>query len=219
MMLRKFSAEFLGTALIVAAVVGPSHMLQLLGAEPAIALLAAAVVVAAVLFVVIEIFGPISGAHFNPAVSLVFLLRKELSPRDFVSYLLAQFSGAAFGALLGNLMFDRPAVSLSQNWRLGLGTSLGEVIATFGLVLLILLLLHWQKARLVGAAVALWILAGHLMTSSTSFANPAVSLGRSLTDSPSGIAPGSMFGFWLMQIIGALVALAVFSLLTKEKTK
>ena len=217
-MLRKLAAEFIGTALIVAAVVGPSYMLQDLGASAAVGLLAAAIVVAAVLYVVIAIFGPISAAHFNPAVSLIFLLRKELAAKEFLPYVLVQSAGAAFGSVVANLMFERQWISISSNGRLGVGEAIGEVVATFGLVLLILLLLHWQKSNLIPSAVALWILAGHLTTSSTSFANPAVSLGRLLNESGAGIGPESMLGFWAFQFSGALLALAVFLLLTKEKT-
>lgn len=215
---RKLAAEFLGTALIVAAVVGPAYMLEDLGATPALGLLAAAIVVAAVLYVVIAIFGPISAAHFNPAVSLIFLLRKELAAKEFLPYVLAQSAGAAVGSIVANLMFERQWISISSNGRLGVGEAIGEVFATFGLVLLILLLLQWQKSNLIPGAVALWILAGHLTTSSTSFANPAVSLGRLLNESGAGIGPESMLGFWVFQFFGALLALAVFLLLTKEKT-
>lgn len=218
-MLQKLLAEFIGTALIVAAVVGPSYMLQDLGATPALGLLAAAIVVAAVLFVVIEIFGPISGAHFNPAVSLVFLLRREISGQTFALFVAAQSLGAIAGAILGNLMFERSWISVSENGRLSPGTAIGELLATFGLVLLILLLLRFGKQQLIAAAVAAWILAGHLTTSSTSFANPAVSLGRVFNQSGAGIGPESMLGFWLFQVLGALLALLVFGLLTKEKTK
>ena len=217
-MLKKLTAELLGTALIVAAVVGPSYMLEDLGAPAALGLLAAAIVVAAVLYVVIAILAPISGAHFNPAVSLIFLLRKELSPAGFLAYTAAQFVGAATGAIVANLMYDRSWVSISSNGRLVGGAAIGEVLATFGLVLLILLLIKWNKTELIAGGVALWILAGHLMTSSTSFANPAVSLGRLLNESGAGIGPASMLGFWLFQILGALLALFAFSLLTKEKT-
>jgi glycerol uptake facilitator-like aquaporin len=215
---QKILSEFVGTALIVAAVVGPSFMLANLGATPAVGLLAAAIVVAAVLFVVIEIFGPISGAHFNPAVSLVLLLRKELPLPSFLGYLAAQFLGAVAGAAVGNLMFERTAIAISSNGRFGFGTAIGEILATFGLVLLILLLVHFRKQPLIAAAVAAWILAGHLTTSSTSFANPAVSLGRVFTESAAGIGPSSMLGFWLFQILGALLAVLIFGLLTKEKT-
>lgn len=218
-MLTKLLAEFLGTALIVTAVVGPAYMLEDLAATPAVGLFAAALVVAAVLFVVIEIFGPVSGAHFNPAVSLVFLLRGQLGGKDFVSFVAAQFLGAISGAVLGNLMFERSWISVSQNGRLSTGTAIGEWLATFGLLLLILLLLHFNKAKLIGAAVALWILAGHLTTSSTSFANPAVSFGRVFNESTAGIGPGSMLGFWLFQILGALSALLIFRVLTKGENK
>lgn len=217
-MFRKLLAEFLGTALIVAAVVGPSYMLEDLSAQPALALLAAAIVVAAVLFVVISVFAPISGAHFNPAVSVVSWLRKEIGAKDLFGFIAAQSLGAVYGTILANLMFGRSWISLSDNGRLGFGTALGEILATFGLLLIILLLLHLGKAGLIPGSVALWILAGHLTTSSTSFANPAVSLGRLFNESMAGIGPASMFGFWLLQFFGALLALGVFLVLTKEKT-
>ena len=218
MQTKALTAEFLGTALIVASVVGSSFMGLNLGAVPAFGLLMSAIATSAMLFVVIAIFLPISGAHFNPAVSLVLFLQRKLSAKALGGYLLAQALGAVAGAVLGNIMFRKAPVYVNGFERFSLGTGLAELVATFGLVLLILLLVQQQKTSLIAPAVALWILAGHLFTSSTSFANPAVSLGRVLTEAAAGIAPESMTAFWFFQIVGALLALLVFGLLTKEKT-
>lgn len=218
MQTKALTAEFLGTALIVASVVGSSFMGLNLGAVPAQGLLMSAIATSATLFVVIAILLPISGAHFNPAVSLVLFLQRKLSTKVLGGYLLAQSLGAVAGAVLGNIMFRRPPVYVNGFERFSLGTGIAELVATFGLVLLILLLVHQQKISFIAPAVALWILAGHLFTSSTSFANPAVSLGRVFTEAAAGIAPESMVAFWFFQVVGALLALLVFGLLTKEKT-
>ncbi len=212
---RPLAAEYLGTALVVTTVLGAAHMVTELSAPEALGLLMIAVSVGAVLFGAIAAFGPISGAHFNPIVSLAFLLRRELGAATFFGYLMAQTLGAISGAALANLMFEKPAFLISEVDRLGTGIFIGEVIASFGLVLLILLLVD-QSPNQIPAAVALWIVAGHIFTSSTSFANPAVSLGRMLSDAPSSISPASMPGYLLAQVLGLGLALAV-SVLTKKK--
>ena len=212
---RPLAAEYLGMALVVTTVLGAAHMVTELSAPEALGLLMIAVSVGAVLFGAIAAFGPISGAHFNPIVSLAFLLRRELGVATFFGYLMAQTLGAISGAALANLMFEKPAFLISEVDRLGTGIFIGEVIASFGLVLLILLLVD-QSPNQIPAAVALWIVAGHIFTSSTSFANPAVSLGRMLSDAPSSISPASMPGHLLAQVLGLGLALAV-SVLTKKK--
>jgi glycerol uptake facilitator-like aquaporin len=213
---RPLFAEYLGTALIVTTVLGAGHMVAQLAAPPALGLLMIAVCVGAMLFGAIAAFGPISGAHFNPLVSLAFLLKRELKANNFLGYVIAQVLGALSGAALANLMFDKPAFVVSSVERLGTGIFVGEVIATLGLVLLILLLVD-QKPNLIPAAVALWIVAGHIFTSSTSFANPAVSLGRMFSDAPSSISPASMPGYLLAQVIGLALALFVSQVLVKKK--
>lgn len=218
MQTRALAAEFLGTLLIVASVVGASFMGEQLGAGEALGLAINAGATSAVLYVVIVFLRPVSGAHFNPAVSLALLIQKRISSRDFLAYVPVQFLGGVAGAVLGNLMFERAALPISSIERYSLGTAIGELVATFGLVLLILVLVQQQRYSLIAPGVALWILAGHFFTSSTSLANPAVSLGRVFTEAASGIEPLSMLWFWLFQISGALLALLVFQVLTKKET-
>ena len=212
----KLLAEFLGTALIVSGVIGAGFMTLFLDAGFPLGLTMIALTVAAVLFVSISIFAPISGAHFNPAVTMAFLLRKNIGPREALGYLGAQLLGGVFGAVIANLMFGASWISTSKADRFSSGTFLGEVVATWGLVLLILLLVHFEKANLVAASVAAWIFAGHIFTSSTSFANPAVTLGRVFSDAPSGISPDSALWFVIAQLIGAAVALLTFVPLIKK---
>ena len=212
----KLLAEYLGTALVVATVLGAGHMVTALGAPPALGLLMIAVCVGAVLFGAIAALAPISGAHLNPLVSLAFLVRRELSVTDFFGYAIAQTLGALSGSAVANLMFEKSIFTLSTIDRVGPGVFVGEVLATFGLVLLILLLVE-KSAHLIPAAVALWIVAGHIFTSSTSFANPAVSLGRMLSDAPSSISPASMPGYLLAQLIGLALALLVSKFLQIKK--
>lgn len=212
----KLLAEFLGTALIVSGVVGAGFMTATLQSGYPLGLTMIAATVAAILFVAISIFGPISGAHFNPVVTLGFLVRKAIASGEAGAYIAAQVLGAASGAVIANLMFGSAWLEVSKIERFSLPTFLGEVVATWGLVLLILLLVHFEKANLVAASVAAWIFAGHIFTSSTSFANPAVTLGRIFTEAPSGIAPDSALWFALAQLIGMAIALITFAPLTKK---
>jgi glycerol uptake facilitator-like aquaporin len=213
---RSLFAEYLGTALVVATVLGAGHMVVALDAAPALGLLMIAVCVGAVLFGAIAALAPISGAHLNPLVSLAFLLRGELSVGNFFGYTVAQTLGALSGSAIANLMFEKSIFTLGTIDRVGSGVFIGEVLATFGLVLLILLLVE-RSAHLIPAAVALWIVAGHVFTSSTSFANPAVSLGRMLSDAPSSISPASMPGYLLAQLVGLALALVAAKLLIQKK--
>ncbi len=213
---RSLFAEYLGTLLIVTTVLGAGHMVASLDAEPALGLIIIAICVGGVLFGAISALGPVSGAHFNPVVSLVFFLRRELSLSGLLSFAFAQVLGAVSGALVANLMFEKQPLALSGVERSGAGIWLGEFVATFGLVLLILLLVT-RSPQLVAAGVALWIVAGHVFTSSTSFANPAVSIGRMLSDAPSSISPGSLPGYLAMQLLGALAAFFVAKLFTEKK--
>lgn len=212
----KLLAEFLGTALIVSGVVGAGFMTATLQSGYPLGLTMIAATVAAILFVAISIFGPISGAHFNPVVTLGFLVRKAIASGEAGAYIAAQVLGAVSGAVIANLMFGSAWLEVSKLERFSLPTFLGEVVATWGLVLLILLLVHFEKANLVAASVAAWIFAGHIFTSSTSFANPAVTLGRIFTEAPSGIAPDSALWFVLAQLIGMAIALITFAPLTKK---
>lgn len=213
----KLLAEFLGTGLIVAGVIGAGFMTATLDAGYPLGLTMIALTVAAILFVAISIFGPISGAHFNPAVTLAFLLRKAIAGSEAASYIAAQVMGAALGAIVANLMFGSSWFEVSEISRFSLPTFLGEIVATWGLVLLILLLVQLEKTNLIAAAVALWIFAGHIFTSSTSFANPAVTIGRIFSEAPSGISPDSALWFVIGQFVGMAIALLTFVVLTKKE--
>jgi glycerol uptake facilitator-like aquaporin len=199
---QKLFAEFLGTAGIVTAVTGAGFMATNLGADNTTALMIIAIAAGAVLFGGISILAPISGAHFNPAVTVVLGLMKKISARDGVAYVVAQLLGGFSGAVAANLMFGSAWVSANSTSRASAGNLLGESIATFGLVLLVLLLIQHNQTQLIAAGVGTWILAAHFFTSSTSFANPAVTFGRAFTDAIIGV-----------QLIGGLVALGVLRLL------
>jgi glycerol uptake facilitator-like aquaporin len=210
-------AESIGVAGIVAVVTGASFMAANLAADPAADLLINAVATGGALFVLISIFMSISGSHFNPVVTLVMLLQKSISSTLAIGYLVAQLFGAAAGAVLANLMFENPAIELSEKLREGTNLYLGETIATFGLVLLILLLVAQQNQKLIPAAVSLWIVSAYFFTSSTSFANPAVAFGRSLSDTGSSIALTSVPGFVAAQLLGGILAVIVFRILQPTK--
>lgn len=205
--MRALLAEFSGTLLLVCTVVGSGIMAaNLADGNDAIALLGNTIATGAILYVLITIFGPVSGAHFNPAVSLVFALRGELSLSLLAAYIVVQATGGICGTILAQAMFELPLLDPSQNARGGVGQWLGEAVATFGLLATILGGLAY-RANAVPALVGLYITAGYWFTSSTSFANPAVTLARGFTDSFSGIRPLDMPGFWLAQIAGAILAM------------
>ncbi len=215
---QRLSAELLGTAGIVAVVLGTSHMAASLQAAPAIDLIMNALATAGALFVLISLFGSISGAHFNPVVTLSLFIRKEITAWVAVSYSLVQIAGAVLGAVLANLMFTDQAIAFSLVERAGTAVFLGEVVASFGLVFLILILAQQGKANLIPVAVPLWILAGYFFTVSTSFANPAVTIGRAFSDAGSSIAWSSVPMFIAAQVIGALLAVGA-AVLLKSKTE
>jgi glycerol uptake facilitator-like aquaporin len=203
---RRLTAEGLGTAMLLATVVGSGIMGErLAGGIIGIALMANAVATGAVLIVLILMFGPVSGAHFNPAVTLAFLMRHWIGGRDAALYVVTQVAGALAGVVVAHLMFDEPLLQVSTRERGGVGQWTGEVVATFALVGAILGCLRWWP-QAVAYAVGLVITAGYWFTSSTSFANPAVTIARSFTDTFSGIAPASAPGFIAAQILGAGVA-------------
>ena len=198
-MARKLAAEALGTLLLVCTVVGSGIMaVNLAGGNDAVALLGNTIATGAILYVLITIFGPVSGAHFNPAVSMVFRLRGELSNNDFLAYVGAQLIGGLLGTALAHAMFELALLTPSVNIRTGHGQFLAETVATFGLVMTILGGLKY-RAEAVPMLVGLYITAGYWFTASTSFANPAVTLARGFTDSFSGIRPADMPLFWLAQ--------------------
>ena len=189
-----------------AAVVGSGIMAEkLAGGNVAVALLGNTLATGAMLFVLIAMLGPVSGAHFNPAVSLVMWLRKELDGRALAAFIAVQLIGGIAGVWAAHVMFDLPVLQMSAKARTGLGQWTGEFIATFGLVLTILGTVR-MRPTWVPASVALYITAAYWFTSSTSFANPAITVARSLTDSFSGIAPSDVPGFVAVQLLGALAA-------------
>lgn len=216
---RRLLAEGIGSAMLFAAVIGSGIMAErLAGGNVAVALLANSVATGAILFVLITVLAPISGAHLNPAVSLVMALRGALGWRDAAPYVLTQMVCGITGAWLAHLMFDVPILQVSTHLRAGPGQWTGEAVATFGLVLTILGTAR-QRPASVPAAVALYITAAYWFTSSTGFANPAITVARSLTDSFSGIAPRDVPMFVLSQLVGALLGLAVAHLLRPAPRK
>lgn len=209
-MSRPLAAEALGTALLVATVVGSGIMAERLsGGNTGLALLANTMATGAILVVLITIFGPISGAHFNPVVSLVMALRRTLSWPRLAPYIAAQILGGAAGAILANLMFDLPAVTLSDTLRGGTGQLISETVATLALFGAILGGLAFAP-HAIPWLVGLTITAAYWFTASTSFANPAVTLARTLSDSFAGIAPASVPGFLAAQLAGALIGAALW---------
>lgn len=208
-MVRRLAAEFLGTALLVAVVVGSGIMGSQLTNDPALVLLINAVATVAGLGVLIWTLGPISGAHFNPAVTSVAALEREMRPLEAVGYVASQIAGALCGVALANLMFDLPAWEASSNQRTGWNVWVGEVVATAGLLWIIGALTRTGNGRLGPVLVAAWIGSAYFFTSSTSFANPAVTIGRAFTDTFAGIAPASVPPFVLFQLVGAAIGAAL----------
>jgi glycerol uptake facilitator-like aquaporin len=203
---RRLTAEAVGSFFLFATVIGSGIMAEQLSAgNDAVALLANTIATGAMLFVLITMLGPISGAHMNPAVSLVAASRRELARRDAAAYIAAQLAFGVLGAWAAHLMFDLPTLQLSVKARTGLGQWTGEAIATFGLILTILGTVRHRRAW-VPASVALYITAAYWFTSSTSFANPAITVARSLTDTFAGIAPHDVLPFIAAQLAGAALA-------------
>ncbi|MDX8433277.1 MIP/aquaporin family protein [Mesorhizobium abyssinicae] len=211
---RRFAAEALGTGLLVATVVGSGIMAETLTHDTALALLGNTLATGAMLVVLITILGPISGAHFNPAVSLVFCLNRSLPARDLPAYLLAQIVGGISGTIAAHLMFALSALEIATKVRAGPAQWFSEIVATFGLVAVILSGLRF-KQRAVPWLVGLYITAAYWFTASTSFANPAVAMARSLTNTFSGIRPLDLPGFIAAELCGALIALALMGWLLR----
>ena len=214
---RRAAAEALGTAFLLAAVVGSGIMAErLAGGNGAIALLCNTIPTGAMLTVLILMLGPLSGAHFNPAVSLAFSLRGELAWGDAAVYIACQIAGGVLGVLAAHLMFDLPLWQVSHTIRTGPGQWFAEGVATFGLLLTIFCCLASSRAA-IPYAVGLYITAAYWFTASTSFANPAVTIARSFSDTFAGIAPAGVAPFIVAQIAGALLAVFVANwLLTKK---
>ena len=203
---RKFVAEALGTSLLLATVIGSGIMGErLAGGNVALALLGNTLATGAILVVLITMLGPISGAHFNPAVTAVFAWRGEVAHRDVAGYLLAQIAGGIVGVLVAHAMFDESILQLSTKVRSGPAQWLSEAVAAFGLVLTILLTLRANPAA-VATSVGLHITAAYWFTASTSFANPAVTIARAFSDTFAGIRPADVAPFIIAQLIGAAMA-------------
>jgi len=206
---RRALAELLGTMLLVTAVVGSGIMATALTEDLGLALLVNAVSTVAALGVLIWTLGPTSGAHFNPAVTLTAAVRREVSPPEAGAYVVAQLVGASCGVALANVMFGLPAWELATTDRTGPGVLLGEVVATAGLVWVIGALTRTHRGHLGPVLVPVWIGAAYFFTSSTSFANPAVTWGRMLTDTFTGIAPSSVLPFVAAQLVGAALGAGI----------
>ena len=207
---RKLAAEFVGTAFLLAAVVGSGIMAETLSPDnPGVALLGNAIATGAILAVLILVYGPVSGAHFNPAVTVAFALRREIAPRDAGLYIAVQIAGAFAGVMTAHIMFEQPLLFASTHARTGAGQWTGEAVATFSLLAAILGCQRWRPEA-VPYAVGLAIAAGYWYTSSTSFANPAVTIARGFTDTFSGIAPAHAPAFIAAQIAGAALAVLFF---------
>ncbi|MCB1422590.1 MAG: aquaporin family protein [Nitratireductor sp.] len=203
---QKLVSEFTGTALLLATVVGSGIMAEnLAGGNVAVALLGNTIPTGAILYVLISMFGPVSGAHFNPAVTFAFWLRKEIATSPAVIYVLVQILGAIAGVLLANAMFDLPVLQISEKLRSSPGQWLSEVVAAFGLVLAIFMALR-AKPDTVPAVVGLYITAAYWFTASTSFANPAVTIARQFSNTFAGISPSSVVIFIAAQMVGAAIA-------------
>lgn len=211
---RRLFAEGLGTALLVATVVGSGTMADRLTDDTALALLGNTIPTGAILFVRITVLGPVSGAHFNPAVSMVFALTRDLSWWTAGGYVLAQVFGGVLGSVLAHVMFALPALQLSSHVREGGAQLFSEAIATFGLLAVILGGLR-SRPQAIPALVGFYITAAYWFTASTSFANPAVTIARALTDTFSGIRPTDVPAFIAAQLVGALIALVVAGWLFK----
>ena len=209
-MLRRLMAEWLGTFSLLATVVGSGIMAErLAGGNVAIALLGNTIPTGAILIVLILVFGPISGAHFNPAVTLSFAIRKDISARESFLYVATQVIGGICGVLVAHVMFDNPLIDPSTTVRTGLGQWVGEFVATFGLIGTILGCLK-SRPEAVPFAVGLYITAAYWFTSSTSFANPAVTIARGFSDTFTGISPENIAAFVAMQLIAAILATIFF---------
>ena len=205
---RRLAAETLGTALLVATVVGSGIMAETLTHDVALALLGNTIATGAILVVLITVLGPISGARFNPAVSLVFALKGELPGAEAALYTAAQLAGGILGTLAAHLMFALPVIELSLHVRTGGAQWFSEFVATFGLVTTILAGIRFQQSA-VPWLVGLYITAAYWFTASTSFANPAVAVARALTNTFSGIRPLDLPGFIIAELLGAVCALVL----------
>jgi glycerol uptake facilitator-like aquaporin len=215
----KVLSEFLGTAILALAVVGSGAMAQSLTEDMGLQLLINAAATGAVLWTIINLFGHISGAHFNPLVTLFTIIRREAKVTELISFALSQVLGAIAGTALANMLFDFPAFDISERVREGSNIYLSEIVATAGLISLIFHLINSAKSQLIPAAVGLWIFAAYFFTSSTSFANPAITIGRIFTKTFAGISPESALIFIPFQILGAFLGYGLAHLLKQSTTQ
>ena len=213
MEIKKYLAEFLGTFFLVATVIGSGIMGENLSAgNTAIALLGNTIATGAILYVIIKSFEDVSGAHFNPIVSIVFYFLDEINLKDLISYLIIQFIAGILAVFFVHFIFELSLFQIASNSRIGIAKLVSEIIASYGLILTILMVRESNKSN-VAIAVALFITAGYWFTSSTSFANPAVTLARTFTDTFTGISPDSIVYFFSGQLIGLFLALYTFKFL------
>ncbi len=217
--MQKLISEFIGTATLALVVVGSGIMAENLTRDIGVQLLINAAATGAALWLLITLFAPISGAHFNPVVSGIALVRKELSLSLTAAFIAVQALGAITGTIIANILYEHPAIDISAKNRDGGHLLLSEVIATAGLIFVIYQLSTAKKGRYVAVGVASWIFAAYFFTSSTSFANPAIAIGRTFSDSFAGIAPHSAATFIPFQIIGAALGYALFTTLNKKAKK
>ena len=212
-------SEFVGTGTLATVVVGSGIMAQDLTSDIGIQLLINAAATGAILWLLITLFAPISGAHFNPVVTGIALARKEIKFSSALNYILSQIIGAVAGTILANLLFSHPVIEISSRSRDGGNLLLSETLATAGLIFVIFQLETIKKDKYVATGVALWIFSAYFFTSSTSFANPAISIGRIFSNSFAGIAPHSAFTFIPFQILGATLGYGLFSYLNQKVDK
>ena len=220
MKIRKAGAEFLGSAVLVMTVIGSGEMAQSLTSDVALQLLINSIATAAILYLLITLIADISGAHFNPLVTLIIAYKRELSLGQMVQFIVAQFLGALTGAGLANLLFNLPLFTASSHVRSGSHLFLSEIIATAGLVFTIFIAIDQKREKKIPILVACWIGAAYFFTSSTSFANPAVTFARGWSNTFAGIAPKSIAPFIAAQLIGVVLGFALTqSLSSKGKNK
>jgi len=217
MKLRTFLAELVGTGFLAASIVGSGVMATNLTKDIGLQLLIVAVATVFMLATMIQMLGPISGAHFNPAVTLVDLINKKIDIKTAVNYVLTQVIGAVLGVITANVMFDLPAIGSSTASKTSSNLLFSEVVATAGLILVIQLVGAQKKGRYIPLAVASWIGSAYFFTSSTTFANPAVTFARSLSDTFAGIEMSSVPGFVIAQLMGALIGLGIAKGLGSER--
>ncbi len=212
-------AEFLGTATLLLVVIGSGVMATNISQDIGVQLTINSAATGLILFILITLLGPISGAHFNPLVTVIQLIKKNLSASTAAGYVAVQLAGAVCGVALANFIFDLPAIEISQNLRGGAGLFVSEIVATAGLIFIIFTAIAQKISANIPALVGAYISSAYFFTSSTSFANPAVTIARTLSDSFAGIAPSSVLPFITAQIIGAALGLAVATFLNPQNER